>query len=111
MPTLAFCIQRREKLVEDTIDSLLSPSGEYYPFTPENLGEALTQADERTIFRLAVLAASSDELPDNPCSSRDLAICIRSIANTYWHSMAREKADKEIPSAEEMANPPIERRR
>ena len=111
MPTLAFYIQQREKLVEDAIESLLSLSGEYYPFTPENLGEALTQADEKTIFRLAVLAASSDELPDNPYSSRNLAICLRSIANTYWYSLAKEKVEKEIPSAEEMANPPSERRR
>lgn len=102
MTILAFYETQREELVESMIDELLSPSGEFYPFSTENLSEALTQADMKTMLRLAVFAAASDELPGNPCSSRDLAICLRSIANTYWHNMARERAEKEIPSAEEM---------
>lgn len=112
MTTLAFYETQREELVESMIDELLSPSGEFYPFSTENLSEALTQADMKAMFRLAVFAAASNERPDNPCSSHYLAVCLRSIANTYWHNMAMERAEKEIPSAEEMlaAATRIERR-
>ncbi len=102
MSNLGYFEDQREKLIESTVEQMLSSEGEFYPFLPNHLAEALAQADDRSMMRLAVLVASADELPDNQISQSAVSICLRGTASDYWRKYAEEKAENETPSAREM---------
>lgn len=79
----------RAERVEDQAQYLLET--EFYPFAPENFGEALAQLSYETVTRLAALAEAHTKVP-----SQALADAICQEVRDYWLDIARYRAEKEV---------------
>jgi hypothetical protein len=76
---------QRQQAIEDRADELLA--GDYSPFLPENVGEAMGEMSKENLSQLAMIL---------PYGAHSLAgAYLRELIIEYWEKMAREKAESE----------------
>lgn len=99
---------KREKMVEDEIQRLMSDGGEFYPFSPKNLEEALGNFSKITYIMLSSYAHTANKLADNTYAHNWMSdIFLKEIKN-YWLPIATETAEKNVPSAHELHQQELE---
>ena len=84
--------------VQDWEDSyaeeLLAEDGEFYPFKPENLQEAIAELKLHEIILLSAYAHVAHKLPSQS-SKEYLAEYLVKIVYDYWKDAAEKKADRD----------------
>lgn len=68
------------EFIADKVRDLMQPGGECYPFSPENVQEAIAQQDLETMMFLAERLSSD-------CSSAGLAFY--GVVESYWEGCAK----------------------
>lgn len=69
---------------------------DFYPFTPENFGEALAQMSHEAVERLSELAEKRVKQPIEPYHAIALGDALCREVRMYWLKMARHKVQKKV---------------
>lgn len=92
---------RRNVLLNDEALRLVQdPASGYCPWTPDNIGEALSNLPFTTAESLSRVALSGIA-----CSSatHEMGEIVAKVIWLYWKSLACQQAEKTVPSIEELA--------
>jgi hypothetical protein len=77
---------------DDYVEELLAEGGEYYPFKPESLQEAIAELKLHEAILLSSYAHVAHKLPSQS-SKEYLAEYLGKIVYDYWKDAAEKKAD------------------
>lgn len=94
--------EERENLVDEEVMHLISNNGEFYPFTKEAIGEAISEFGDKQLESIAEYCEQIS-MPTKECPSEKMLTALgRAIwcdIYEYWENIAKVKAEKEIPSS------------
>lgn len=91
--------EKREELIYDEVKHLISSIGEFYPFTPSHINEALMELKDDQLLNIV------DKCEKASHDDSSMAILGREIwcdIYEYWGNLATEQAERETPSAGEL---------
>lgn len=83
----------KDEWMKDRVKQLLE--GEYNPFTPDHVQEALAELEFADTLLLASYVSTSFKLPDNDSARINLADFITDRVQDYWHACAVIEAERE----------------
>jgi len=82
---------RRDEAIDERTEELMADGGEYAPFNPDNLAEAISEVDIAEIAKL-IDAGKVSEVG---------AVLVKQVRG-YWEALARNEAERQIDN--EIAN-------
>ena len=84
---------QKEAMFEQKVKDLLSEDGECYPWTHDNVMEALSESDSLALSTAIIV---SHDLPKNEFSQFAVADAARTIVMDYWQKMAEHIAERDL---------------
>lgn len=104
----AFYENLREKMVEQEVERLLkatelsSCSDNYNPSNRANFEEFLGNMPAKDIDQLLKVLENPVSSPRVPRNDAALGRALRVASNSYWKDLAKVRAERDIPSAEQL---------
>jgi len=87
----------RAERVKELAKSYMQDGEDYYPFQPDNLGEALAEMNHANLkFIAAAFAVAAKDGFMNDMANHLAVIAIAKNAELYWEDYAMTRAEKEM---------------
>lgn len=87
--------ERRAEAVESLAADMLKEGSDIFPFTHENIVEALCNTENGTMLSLTAQIYSAEQNPDNHVAQECVAFAIRKLCRDYWQAFALRRANEQ----------------
>ena len=86
-----------QESMKELAESYMQEGEDYYPFQPDNLGEALAEMNHANLkFIAAAFAVAAKDGFRNDMANHLAVIAIAKNAELYWEDYARMRAEREL---------------
>lgn len=93
---------QREILVTEEVVESMKDGGDFYPFSRDNFGEAISNMNGTQLAVLAQFTATAQQKFYNQEDSASAGECLRAVVWNYWKDIAKEHFDDHTPEAREL---------